>query len=72
MLTVELDEAFLDVLWAFMGDFGLEGHAMERNVVDGEVKFIRRDVVAQRHLPLYFVNLDFEREQTGVRKLFPI
>ena len=72
LLTVELDDAALDVLWAHRGDFSLEGHSVEGNVIDGEVEFIRRDIVAQRHLPFHFADLDLEREQRGIRQLFPI
>ena len=63
---VELDEAFQDVLRAFQGDFGLERHAVEGNVVDGEREFIRRDMVAQRHLPFHFADLNLKREQSGI------
>ena len=51
---VELDEAAIDVLWAFRVDLGLEGHAVERNVVDSESEFVGRDIVAQHHLPFHF------------------
>ena len=71
MLTVELDEAFLDVLWAFRGDLGLKGHAEEGKVVDVEGEFIRRDLIAQRHLPFQFADLDLKREHAGVREFFP-
>lgn len=70
LFIVELDEAALDVLGAFKGDFSLEGHAVEGKVINGEVEFIRKDIIAQRDLPLYFVNLDFEREHAGVLELF--
>ena len=50
--VVELYEAFNEVLGALRDDFGLEGHALEGKVIDCEGKFIRRDIVAQRNLPL--------------------
>ena len=56
---VELDEAAFDVLWAFMGDFGLKGHAEEGKVVDHEGELIRRDMITQRNLPLHFADLNF-------------
>ena len=68
---VELDEATYDVLGAFRGDFGLEGHAVEGKVVDGEGEFICRDMIAQRNLPFHFADLDLKREHTGIRELFP-
>ena len=71
-LSVEFDEAALNVLRAFRGDFSLEGHAVEGNVINSEGKFIRRDIVAQRHFPFHFADLDLKREQTGIRKLFSI
>ena len=55
---VELDEAGIDVLRAFRGDLGLEGHAVERNVVDSDGKFVGRDIVVQRNLHLNFWNLN--------------
>lgn len=68
---VELYEAFLDVLRAFRGDFGLERHAVEWKVINEEDEFIRRDIIAQRNLPFHFRNLNFKREQAGIRELFP-
>ena len=71
LLVVELDEALLDFLRAFRGDLGLERHAVEGKVVDSEGKFIRRDIVAQRHLPFHLADLDLKREHAGVREFFP-
>ena len=69
---VELDEAALYVLGAFRGDFGLEGHAVEGQVVDGEGKFVCRDIIAQRNLPLYLTDLDLQREHADICELLPI
>ena len=68
---VELDEAAVDILGAFRGDFGLEGHAVEGQVVDVEGEFVRRDIVAQRDLPFDFADLDLQREQGVICELFP-
>ena len=69
---VELDETALNVLRAFRGDFGLEGHAEEGKVVDGEEEFIRRDLIAKRNLPFHFIDLDLKREKARIRELFSI
>ena len=69
--VVELDEATLNVLRACRGDFSLEGHAVEGEVIDGEGEFVRWDIIAQRNLPLYFADLDLDREQALICELFP-
>ena len=68
---VELDEAAVDILGAFRGDFGLEGHVVEGQAVDVEGEFVRRDIVAQCDLPFHFADLDLQREQALIRELFP-
>ena len=68
---VELDKAALYVLGAFRGDFGLEGHAIEGQVVDVEGEFVRRDIVAQSDFPFDFADLDLNRKQGVIRELFP-
>ena len=68
---VELDEAAFDILGAFRGDFSLEEHAVEGQVIDGEGEFVRWDIIAQRNLPLYLTDLDLDREHAGICELFP-
>ena len=67
---VQLDSAALDVAGALREDFSLVGQERERDVVDGETKCVRHDIIENCDLPLGLAVLQFEREQSLLRQFF--
>ena len=69
---VELDGALLNVHGPCTRDIGLEGQRQERDVIDEEEELVSLHDVTEGQLPLQFVVLQFEREQSRVAQFFPI
>ena len=69
---VQLDLAALDVAGALREDLSLVGQERERDVVDGERKFIRGDDIKNCDLPLGLTVLQYERKYTLLRKFFAV
>ena len=72
LLLVQHDSALLDVAGALREDFSLVGQEGERDVVDGETKCVRHDIIENCDLPLGLAVLQFEREQPLLRQFFAV
>ena len=68
---VELDAAAFDVLWASGRDFSLVRQLKEGYVVDVEDEGAALHGIVERKFPRQRVALEFEREHSCLRKLFP-
>ena len=68
---VEFDGAFINVHGPSTRDIGLEGQCQERDVIDEEEELVSLHDVTQGQLPIQFVILQFEREQSRVAQFFP-
>ena len=69
---IDIDFAAVDVLGPSGCDLALEGHREEGSIVDAKVEQIRLHIIVQQNLPLEFVILQGDREDTWLREFFPI
>ena len=69
---IDHDYAAVDVLGPSGCDLALEGHREEGYIVDAKVEQIRLHIIEQQNLPLEFVILQGDRENTWLGELFPI
>ena len=67
---VELDDTLLNVHGPYTRGIGLKGQRQERDVIDEEEELVRLHGITQGQLPLQFVVLQFEREQSRVAQFF--
>ena len=72
LLFIDHVYAAVDVLGPSGCDLALEGHREEGYIVDAKVEQIRLHIVVKQNLPLEFVILQRNRENTWLGELFPI